>query len=226
VQYIESSVVGVRSAVITLKRRTTPLRFVLFPMVHVAERSFYDEVTTRLRGCDHIVAEGTPSHYSPMQTWMAKLRFDDLVDQLVGLDLERIGPPVQWEFQAPEPPRSTGEQAVRTATDAAAAVLLKAMGRYGSPRKLPNLDEADEHDDRWDRAEAGGIGSYLNKKVLANRDEVLVKALSAIHRERYPEQVTIGVVWGAMHMPAVVDRLGETYKYYVESAEWLTVVNG
>lgn len=41
-QFIESSVAGVRSAVITLTRRDGPLRFVLFPVVHVAERSFHD----------------------------------------------------------------------------------------------------------------------------------------------------------------------------------------
>jgi hypothetical protein len=45
-QYIEASVVGVRSAVITFKRRVTPLRFVLIPMVHVAEPEFYREVAS------------------------------------------------------------------------------------------------------------------------------------------------------------------------------------
>ncbi len=49
-QYIEASVIGVRSAVITLKRRATPLRFVLIPMVHVAEPGFYREVVDYLTG--------------------------------------------------------------------------------------------------------------------------------------------------------------------------------
>ena len=57
-QFIESSVVGVRSAVITLACRSGPLRFVLFPMIHVGERSFYAQVTARLRECAIIVAEG------------------------------------------------------------------------------------------------------------------------------------------------------------------------
>ncbi len=108
-QYLESSVLGLRSAAITLKRRTTPMRFLLLPMVHIGERSFYATVSDRLRGCDLIVAEGTPSRTSPIQTWMSRLRVDDLVDQLVALDLESLGPPVQWELPPPEPPRSTGE---------------------------------------------------------------------------------------------------------------------
>jgi hypothetical protein len=42
-QYIESSVIGLRSAVFTLARPETPLRFAVFPMVHVAEPDFLSE---------------------------------------------------------------------------------------------------------------------------------------------------------------------------------------
>jgi len=40
-QFIESSIVGLRSAVTTFTRPVTPLRFILFPMVHVGEQQFY-----------------------------------------------------------------------------------------------------------------------------------------------------------------------------------------
>ncbi|MFD0851877.1 hypothetical protein ACFQ07_06575, partial [Actinomadura adrarensis] len=96
-QFIETSVIGVRSAMITLGRRTTPLRFVLFPMVHVGERSFYDEVAARASSCDLIVAESSPNDGAPMQLRMARLRLDDLVDQMVALDLEALGVPIIWE---------------------------------------------------------------------------------------------------------------------------------
>jgi hypothetical protein len=46
-QFIESSIIGLRSAVTTLRHRTTPLRFILFPTVHVAEQQFYDDVAAR-----------------------------------------------------------------------------------------------------------------------------------------------------------------------------------
>jgi len=224
-QYIESSVIGVRSAVITLKRRTTPLRFVLFPMVHVAEPAFYATVEARAGKCDLIVAEGMPSGYAPAQEWMSKIRLDHLVDQMTGLDLERTGVPVQWEEAPPSPARSGREQAVGALTDAAAAVVLRALGRYGSPLGSPSLDQADEHDDRWDRRAAGRLERIVQDRVLDARDSVLVRALGAIHRERYTEQANIAVVYGAAHVPAVVDYLTETFKYYVEKAEWLTVAH-
>ena len=83
-QFIESSIIGIRSAVITLTRRTTPLKFILFPMVHVAEQRFYDEVAARARLCQLIVAEGAPSRFAPMQEAMARHRGDHLVDLLTG----------------------------------------------------------------------------------------------------------------------------------------------
>ena len=57
-QIIEITGLGVRSAVITMRRKDTPLEFKLFPMMHVASPSFYAQVRRRLSECDQIVAEG------------------------------------------------------------------------------------------------------------------------------------------------------------------------
>lgn len=224
-QYVESSIIGIRSAVITLRRRTTPLRFVLFPMVHVAEPTFYAAVEARAGTCDLIVAEGRPSRYAPVQEWMSKIRLDHLVDQMTGLDLERTGVPVQWEEAPPRPPKTGRDQAVAVAVDSAAAVVLRALGRYGSPLGGPSLEQADEHDDQWVRRAAGRLERIIQDRVLDARDSVLVQALGAIHRERYGEHAKIAVVYGAAHIPAVVDYLTEAFRYYVEKAEWLTVAH-
>jgi len=61
VQIIEVSVTGVRSAALRVRRHNTPLWFTLFPMIHVAQPAFYDEVANRLRDVDLIVAEGVKS---------------------------------------------------------------------------------------------------------------------------------------------------------------------
>src|SRR5262245_53720775 len=57
-QLIETSVVGVRSAVITMQRPGTQLRIVLFPMLHIGTAAFYREVTKRLCNCQVVVVEG------------------------------------------------------------------------------------------------------------------------------------------------------------------------
>jgi hypothetical protein len=220
-QFIETSVVGVRSAVITLACRTSPLRFRLFPMVHVGERSFYDQVTARLGKCAIIVAEGMPDGSAPVQEWMSRFRFDDLVDQLGALDLESLAIPIFWEA-APRPPRTRGERLRYTAEDSFGAVALRLLGRYGDPRGIPNLDEADAHDDRW---EGGRAGRWMRERIVDRRDDALNDRLLALHREHHARPITVAVVYGAAHMPAVVERLREEYGYFVKEAEWLVVAN-
>jgi len=51
-QIIEVTDFGVRSAVIRLRRRETPLQFVLYPMIHMAKPAFYTAVTVRLKRAD------------------------------------------------------------------------------------------------------------------------------------------------------------------------------
>jgi hypothetical protein len=192
-------------------------------MVHVAEPAFYAEVEDMAGTCDLIVAEGAPSRYAPAQEWMSRIRLHHLVDQMTGLDLERTGVPVQWEQAVPSPDRSGRDKAMAAVADSAAAVVLRALGRYGSPLGLPSLEQADEHDDRWERRAAGWLGRIAQDRILDSRDRALLQALGAIHRERCGEQAMVAVVYGGAHIPAVVDYLTEAFTYHVEKAEWLTV---
>jgi hypothetical protein len=96
-QFIESSITGLRSAITTLTRPATQLKFILFPMVHVAEQQFYDEVAARARLCQVIVAEGVPSEFVPAQEWMAQHRRGPFVDQVAALRLQELGVRVYWE---------------------------------------------------------------------------------------------------------------------------------
>lgn len=223
-QYIESSIVGLRSAVITLKHPASELRFMLFPMVHVAERSFYDEVASRARGCQLIVAEGTPSRYAPAQVWMARIRADRLADQLTALDLEALGVPLRWEETPADPAESPARRIAERVADPVAAVALRLLGRYGSPLGLPSLEQADDHDDRW--ADPGSrLGRIFDSAVLHQRDERLVQVLGELVRDRPEWAATIAVIYGAAHIPAVVDYLTEQLGYRVDHAEWLIVAN-
>jgi hypothetical protein len=220
-QFIESSIVGVRSAVLTLRCRTSPLRFMLFPMVHVGEPAFYREVTGRVRDCAIIVAEGSPTGSQPVQERMSRIRADRLVDQNAALDLGSLGIPIFWEFTVPQP-RSRAERIAHRAEDSAGAVALRLLGRYGDPLRLRNLDEADDHDDRW---VTGRYARWWRDRIVDRRDDALNRRLTALHAEHRERPITIAVVYGAGHMPAVVEHLRGEYGYHVENAEWLVVVN-
>jgi hypothetical protein len=225
-QFIESSVIGIRSAVITLTHRTTPLRFILFPMVHVAEQQFYDEVAARARLCQLIVAEGVPSKFAPAQEWMAQQRWGDLVDEVAALRLESLGVPVRWEAELDDQPKSLRDQLMSRATDVAGAATIGLARKLIDPRGvLPSVDQAEDYEESALNLTGGWFNRMLEYHFRTVRDARLARMLDEIHHDRAAEPVTAGVVFGAGHMPAVAAHLCGQLGYFAASAEWLTVAH-
>jgi hypothetical protein len=170
-QFIESSIIGLRSAVTTFTRPATPLRFTLFPMVHVGEQQFYDEVAARARLCQVIVAEGTPSQFVPAQEWMAQQRWGPFVDQVASLRLESLGVPVCWEatpdhrpknepgirpntrtgkrdgYRSGNRPKSPAEDLMSRVTDVVGAATLGLARKFIDPRIGGSVDQAETYDE-------------------------------------------------------------------------------
>ena len=51
----------------------------------------------------------------------------------------------------------------------------------------------------------------------------VVQALEAVHQQRSQEPISVAVVYGAAHMPAVARALAARYGYRPMGAEWVTV---
>ena len=86
--------------------------------------------------------------------------------------------------------------------------------RIGSTEDLPTRDEELAADGRFDK---------LAELLLDDRDALLVRALEAIHEQRSQEPISVAVVYGAAHMPAVARALAARYGYRPVGAEWVTV---
>jgi hypothetical protein len=224
-QFIEHSIVGLRSAVITMTNRASPLTFVLFPMVHVAERQFYDEVADRARSCQLIVAEGLPAKYAPVHEWVARHRWGPLVDQVTALHLETLGVPVRWESWPDHEPKSFREQALFHAADVAGAAVLGLTRQFTDLMAVMSVDQAEEYDDSAQNLTGGKLGRLMEYRVMTARDAKLVRVLGEIHRDRAAEPIKAGVVFGAAHMPAVAAYLCGELGYIASRADWLTVAH-
>jgi len=224
-QFLESSIIGLRSAVITLTRRATPLRFVLFPLVHVAEQQFYDEVAARARLCQLLVAEGAAARDVPAQNWMARHHRGHLVDQGAALRLESLGVPVRWEAEPDTGPRPGSGRPVSRTADIAGAATIGLIRKFIDPVDLPGVDQAEAYDQSAESLAGNWFERLLEHNISTVRDARLLRVLDEIHRDRAAEPVKAGVVFGAGHMPAVVDHLCGQLGYIAAHAEWLTVAH-
>jgi hypothetical protein len=224
VQITELSALGLRVAILPLRRRETPMRFVLFPMVHFGRPEFYAEVTTRLRRCDLIVAEGADQASSNGLAYLLAMRATGQpgAERLVAQDIDyaALGVPTIWPDLEPDTrPRSPWLRAAGWLDVIIMTPVYTAMMAAGAEPWL-----ARQKFEISDRTEART--RLFSRIMIEDRDRDLLKALQGVHEERKDEAIEVAVVYGAAHMPAVVRGLHARFGYRaVRGSEWLTAID-
>ncbi|NUR41789.1 MAG: hypothetical protein HOV73_17055 [Streptomyces sp.] len=229
-QIIEVTGYAVRSAVITMRRKGTPLEFVIFPMLHVASPTFYSQVRTRLSDCDLIVLEGIRGRSAGVSALTLAYRFaprrrrNGLQEQRDDVLLPESVPVINPDVTAAEAMAD-----LRTLPRWMYVLLLVAAPVLGlvfalrGPRAF--LDEDMAVDDLPQTLRAEMLADDpVEHAMTGRRDERLLAALGEIHTERADEPIRVAVVYGAGHVPAIVCGLMDRYGYRAREAQWLTVL--
>jgi hypothetical protein len=224
-EIIDAGVMGVRCAVLRLIRRATPLRFTIYPMVHLGEAAYYTEVARRLAGHDLIVAEGIQGASRQTRNMTRAYRWAGGTERL-GLvtqehSLYEVGVPLVL-------PDMTGKDLgerwrkiplwERVLAGCAAPVFGLYLRLFGTRALLARHLKLDDDImiDGWNPK------SGIEKLVGDDREALLVEALEEIARQRRDEPIDVAVVYGAHHAIPVVQYLA-AQGYVVRTAEWVTV---
>jgi hypothetical protein len=235
VQIIEVTDFTVRSAVGRLQRRETPLQFVLYPMIHMAKPAFYAAVTVRLKRADIVVVEGVGGGRRKRSVLVGALtlsytvlRFNrraKLVEQDIGyaaLGVPVVRPDVSSEEFA------AGWRRVPLAHRLVMWCLLPGIvlaRLFGGTRMIWSRSmELNDLPSPEDERQADW-SPELQAAFGGDRDNRLVAALCRLHDEHNGQDAEVAVVYGAAHMPAIVQGLADRYGYRPRRADWLTVVD-
>jgi len=226
VQVIDDTALGIRSAVLTLGRRGSPVTFVVIPMMHLGSPGFYKEVQGLLERSDLVVMEGVQGRRARVITLAYRLagghRRDGLISQGDGLDLaafeDRM---VRPDMNAAEFGASWGR--LRWWTRASVYVIAPIVGLMmlvvGPERllrgrmKFEDTPEYRAIDDPWG----------LDDALVSPRDLLLCAELARIDVESGDTPTTVTVCWGAYHVPAVMRTLRGELRYRVTDARWITI---
>lgn len=228
VQVIEVTGYAIRSSVITMRRRQSPLRFQLYPMMHVASPTFYQQVASRLAACDLIVAEGVKGKSAAVSTLTLAYRFAPRRSRN-GLDLQdsRTLLPAGVPVLNPDVTAAEVARQLRTLPRLTRWAVLAGAPVYGlifalrGPRAFLDEDMVVEDLPTTRRAERIADDGFA-EVFGGGRDRRLLAALDKIHEERRDEPITVAVVYGADHVPAIAAGL-QRHGYRPREAEWLTV---
>jgi DNA-binding transcriptional ArsR family regulator len=227
-QIIEQTGFGVRSSVITLKRREGGPVFLLFPMLHVASPSFYARVQSMLAKCDVVVVEGVGGARTRVLTLSytvaGRIRRSGLVLQSRGLNVQALpGKIVRPDLSAKE--FGTAWRRVSRHLRWLLYGLTPIVGLWVAivgPRRALGKDLGM---DDLPSARAEQLShDQLDQLLLGTRDEALIKALLDLADSLEPQPTaTVGVCWGAGHIPAVVRAL-HARGFTPTSGEWVMAI--
>jgi hypothetical protein len=230
VQVLEVTPLGLRSAALRLRHRQTPLQFLVIPMMHMANASFYRGVTRLLQDTDIVVVEGIRGRSVISAALTATYRVlrwrrVDLVSDCV--PYANLGKPLITPDVTADEFRGEWRK-VPILMRAAMWPLLLAFiaARLVMPRdRLLRQVMGTELNDLPSDLDDALNEHPFTQAMTDERDRRLIEALATLHEDRSPESLTVAVVYGARHVPAIVDCLVKR-GYYVRSADWLPVVSG
>lgn len=226
-QFLERSVVGLRSAVHELHSRNHRVRVLLIPMVHIADASFYAAVNDILRTCDNIVVEGVRSFRGRLLTLAyripARRKSLQLVLQSKAIHLDAIRARIiHGDVSGSEFAVSMSEIPMlqRIGLYLLAPVFGLALYAAGSRQIIGSGHSVDSlpHDNRSES------GRALDEALLHARDRRLLERIEAhLLTESGKEQCT-AVLYGGGHIPVVAATLMSRYGYRVHRSDWITAI--
>ena len=229
-QFIEKNSLNVRSAVYHLKKDDAGLEFVLFPMIHVGSKEFYDEISRRLAACDLILVEGVNSKKCNLLTLsyriVKRIRRMDLVTQQEGLKVSRfrekmVNPDMEglaFDERWSSLPFSLKAQLLFFVPIYVVYLFLfgtrETLAENIALEDLPSSEEVLCQDESFEK---------LDTLLVDERDRKLIDSIGKLHDSNRQDKKTVGVVYGAMHMRDVTSFLLRKLNYRVAKAEWVTV---
>jgi len=228
-QFLESSVIGLRAARHRLVADDHPAEVTLLPMLHVGEQRFFDRVAAEAQSHDVVLVEGVRSR----TVWFLTRAYRWLPLKRLGLVAQgRISPShggaevIHADISPDEFERlwralPWWQRFAFAAAGLAYGAWLRlsasraSIARRQSTTDLPDRGIALAHD-----TPVGGFFSV----ILHARDAHLAGVLAAELGKARGRPVRIAVVYGAAHMPAVLAELRAHGGFRPVESEWLEVI--
>ncbi len=196
-------------------------------MLHIAEPSFYEEISRRLSDCDAILNEGidgkiTSSITSSYLQLTKNPKFGLVSQNSMSLDHVRsrmknvdIG---EAQFATAWSKLPILERFIIPVISRVFGFYLRHFGRRSDLARHMTMDL------RETREELLGESPFeVETLILDTRDEILLNAIDQQLAEIGTGQQCIGILYGAAHMRAVAWHLIKKHDFMLSNGDWVTV---
>lgn len=221
-QFIEANSFELRSVLYELECRDEPLRFVLFPMIHIGEKRYYEDIAARASRCDLLLVEGVPSVWARISTRSYALfasRLGLVTQQELKLGAHRAKI-VNADMSAAE--FDCAYSHLPLLAKAILPVVLPVYGLYfffaGTREQLAKQLDTTDLPSREEILETTEEIDALNDLILSRRDRAFIRRLQSLSEDSHGKALTVGIIYGARHMPAIFRFLSDHLGYRVTSS--------
>ena len=230
-QFVEKNSFNLRAAVYSLKKDSTALEFVVFPMIHVGSREYYQEITRRLSTCDLLLVEGLKSKKATILTlsyrFIKKIRRMDLITQHEGIRLDEFRNEVKnadMDGSAFDERWSSLPITLRLQLFIIVPAFVVYLFLFGTREILAeNLAIEDLPNEEEENSSEDETLTTLDSLVVDERDRRLLEHIATVNDERAQNPQRIGILYGAFHMRRVMPFLMQKLNYRVVKADWVKV---
>ena len=204
------------------------LTWLLFPMIHIGPAEYFAEVERRMNRCDLVLAEGIDSRIASALTMAYRAADGSQLQGTVAQPRYKPGPSgpevVNADMSAAE--FDEGWRQLPLPVRFGVPLLAPLYGlwlRYiADPDEFHRNLETYDLPSRRDIETESAFPAFFDL-LIHRRDAHLLDEIDAVQRRHEGDDLTIGIAYGARHMPAVVNHLTDKLGYIAASAEWITV---
>ena len=229
-QIIESSALGVRSARMTFVSPDRSRSIVLFPMVHVGDARFYQQVFSEASNSQVILVEGVRSpivrRITRSYRWISGSRMTGLQVQptfeaAAGLEVIRA------DLSEEEFGREWKAVPLWIRLLVAMAAPLIGLHRrwFFSRERLAKAMGLEDALSREEIISWSPEGAFLERAILQARDDELIRQIDLLLSRPSPPWKRASVIYGARHMRRVIRELTTTRGFTLQDSQWLTIFN-
>jgi hypothetical protein len=231
-QFVEVSVIGVRSARLIFSSPTSGVRVTLFPMIHVGEPEFYRTTYADAQSHDVILLEGVRSPVVARIT--RSYRWIEGSKNLSGLVIQPRFPDSLSNVRIVHADFSQQEfeeewRKVSLWLRFAVSVLAPLVGlnrRWRSSRsELAKTMSCEDQPSVADLLAISPETGALTQAILHARDQRLIERLGDELDAADGQSKDVAIIYGAAHMRAVVRELTSKRNFSLCGAEWRTIMN-
>lgn len=229
-QFTEKNSFNLRAAVYSLKKDSAALEFVIFPMIHVGSREFYQEISSRLASCDLLLVEGVKSKKGAILTLsyrcVKKIRRMDLITQHEGIRLDEFRNEIlntDMEGDAFDERWSALPITLRVQLFLVVPFVVVYLFIFGTRESLAEHLVVEDLPSDEDLLNEDESLSLLDSLLDDERDRKLIEHIANVNNQRSQTSQRIGIVYGALHMRCVMAFLMQKLNYRVVKADWVKV---